>query len=425
MIMMKQLRGHRFVLTFVLLTFLSAAGAHNITQILNEYPQFSIFNEYLSQTKLADEINSRSAITILAVQNVATSALTKKNVEFEFVKKVLSLHVLLDYFDLTKLHQISGGTILTTTLYQTTGLAQGRTGFLNITGLKGGTVRFGSAQGSKLDAILVRSIKEEPYNISVLQISRLIIPSTFMASQPAGNVDITSILINAGHKMFAQLLSNTGVLKTYEDSMNGGLTLFAPTDEAFGSVSEKINRLSCIQKISILQLHAVPDYKPLATLKTSKGPMNTLADNGVSRYTLSMTFSGDTLFVNTGVNRAMITSVLADEPPVVIFSIDKVLDPSNIFGVAPASAPEPARAPLAPSPSPAQSPASAMTPTRSPASPPVSTPSTSASGPPLRFSPPASPTSPAPTSEYSSAGLTGKFNAVSVVISLLCGAVML
>ncbi|KAI8545272.1 hypothetical protein RHMOL_Rhmol07G0028600 [Rhododendron molle] len=110
-------------LLFITLS-LTAISAHNITQILSPFPEYSQFNTYLTQTKLSDEINSRDTITVLVLNNEAISVLATEQSPLSVVKKVLSLHVLLDYFDAKKLHQISAGTALSTTLYQTSGDAQ-------------------------------------------------------------------------------------------------------------------------------------------------------------------------------------------------------------------------------------------------------------------------------------------------------------
>ncbi|OVA18996.1 hypothetical protein BVC80_8709g4 [Macleaya cordata] len=96
----------------------------------------------------------------------------------DLIKKVMSLHVILDYYDASKLQKLSNKTALLTTLFQSTGLANGELGFLNVTDMTSGEVSFGSAvKGSSLSANLVKSVVAQPYNISVLQISSIIIPT--------------------------------------------------------------------------------------------------------------------------------------------------------------------------------------------------------------------------------------------------------
>ncbi|KAH6819539.1 FASCICLIN-like arabinogalactan protein 14 precursor [Perilla frutescens var. frutescens] len=167
------------VITLSLLFSLSlltyTTNAFDITQILNQYPDFSTFNSYLTQTNLAAEINARQTITVLVVDNAHAAPLSAK--PLDLIKNILSVHVILDYFDAPKLQQLSGSSALVTTLFQATGLARGQQGFLNITRATSGSIVFGSAMpGSPLDSNLVKSVVLQPYNISVLQVSSAIIP---------------------------------------------------------------------------------------------------------------------------------------------------------------------------------------------------------------------------------------------------------
>ncbi len=88
------------------------------------------------------------------------------------LKAIMSLHVVLDYYDEAKLSKLAKGTAKLTTLYQSTGDATHEQGFLNVTHMKDGAVAFGSAvKGSQLNSRLVKKVVAQPYNISVLQIS--------------------------------------------------------------------------------------------------------------------------------------------------------------------------------------------------------------------------------------------------------------
>lgn len=326
----------------LLLSFLCCANAFNITKILDAYPDYSIFNEDLTRTKLADEINSRKTITVLVVNNGAMASLS--GLDLASVKRALSLHVVLDFFDAEKLHQVTNGTTLSTTLYQTTGSVAGNAGFINITDLKGGKVGFGlSGRGAKLDSTYVKSVKQDGYNLSVVEVSQPITTSVAEAPTPSpSNMNITAALIKGGCKIFANLISTTGVLKSYEESIQGGLSVFAPTDAAFTSVTSKmLNKLSSEDKVSVLEFHALPTYSPLGTLKTTNGPIATMASTGAGKYVLTVSSSGDTVMLNTGINKATITSSLLDDQPIALFSVDKVLKPKELFVAAPSPAPTP------------------------------------------------------------------------------------
>ncbi|KAJ6679518.1 FASCICLIN-LIKE ARABINOGALACTAN PROTEIN [Salix purpurea] len=261
---------YSLLLSFTLSALVSTVLAHNITDILSGFPEYSEFNKYLTQTKLADEINTRQTITVLALNNGAMSALAAKH-PLSVIKNALSLLVVLDYFDPTKLHQISKGSTLSTTLYQTTGNAPGNLGFVNITDLQGGKVGFGSAApGSKLESSYTKSVKQVPYNISILEISQPIIaPGILTAPAPTpSSVNMTALLEKAGCKTFASLLQTSGVIKMYQSAADKGLTIFAPNDEAFKAAGvPDLSKLTNAEVVSLLQYHATASYSPFGSLK--------------------------------------------------------------------------------------------------------------------------------------------------------------
>lgn len=368
------------VLTLTMTALAATISAHNITQMLSGYPEYSEFNSYLTQTKLADDINSRVTITVLALNNGAMSAITS-NHPLSVIKNALSLLVLLDYYDPPKLHQISKGTTLTTTLYQTTGKVPGNLGFVNITDLQGGKVGFGSAApGSKLDSSYTKSVKQIPYNISVLEVSSFInAPGLLTAAAPsASDVNITAALEKAGCKTFASLLVANGVIKTYESAVEKGLTIFAPNDEAFKAPGvPDLSKLTNAEIVSLLLYHARAGYTPIGTLKTTKDALPTLATNGAGKYDLTVTTAGDSVTLHTGVDSSRIADTVLDSTPLAIFTVDNVLLPTELFGKSPSPAPAPSPT-TSPSPAPAASspgPAKAPSPkAASPPAPPADTP---------------------------------------------------
>ncbi|XP_050365675.1 fasciclin-like arabinogalactan protein 14 [Argentina anserina] len=161
-----------FVLLFMLC--LSSTSAFNITNLLNKEPDFSTFNKYLSQTKLADQINKRSTITVLAVANDATGGLPSDD---SFVlKSVMSVHIILDYFGREKLAKLpeNNRSSTLTTLFQSSGVAQNQQGFVRVK-IVDGEIYFGSAaKGAQMYTKLVKSVTAQPYNISVLEVSSII-----------------------------------------------------------------------------------------------------------------------------------------------------------------------------------------------------------------------------------------------------------
>lgn len=370
--------------SLVSITILTAATT-NITEILADYPEYSEFNDLLSKTKLSDEINSREPVTVCVLPNGGLSSYTGKY-PISVIKSILSMHVLLDYFDGPKLHKISEGSILSTTLYQTTGNADGKLGFVNITVLRGGKIGFGCGiPGSPLDSTFTKPVKQVPYNVSVIEISQAIAPAEILtAAPPAADVNITALLVKAGCKNFASLIVSTGVLKVYESALDNGLTIFAPNDDAFKAENAPdLSTLSNAELVSILQYHALAAYSPIGTLKETKDKITTLATNGAGKYALGVATEGDSVSLVTGVDTSRIASTVLDSTPLCIFTVDSLLLPVEIFGKPPTPAPAPAPE-TSPSPSPAADApapesAAAPAPALSPPAPPSGSPSDSPS----------------------------------------------
>jgi hypothetical protein len=173
--------GKAPLLAFAVLLLTTSASAFNITRLLGRFPEFGTFNYLLTQTNLNAEINSRQTITVLVVANDSIGAISGKPLDVQ--KRILSNHVILDYFDTFKLQRLKGSNLLTT-LYQSTGLAQRRQGFVNVTVTSDG-IAFGSAvYGSPLNAKLVAGVASQPYNISVLQVSSPITAPGMDPSEP-------------------------------------------------------------------------------------------------------------------------------------------------------------------------------------------------------------------------------------------------
>ncbi|XP_037489085.1 fasciclin-like arabinogalactan protein 3 [Triticum dicoccoides] len=160
----------------LLLALASPAAGVNITRILGEFPDFSTFNGLLSQTKLADEINRRQTITVLAVNNGGMGGIT--SLPSDVQRKVLAVHVVLDYYDTEKLGSMKNRSAVLTTLFQSTGQATNRMGFINYTRRAAdGVMMFGSAEpGAPLTSQMVKPVMSRPYNISVLEVSSAIVP---------------------------------------------------------------------------------------------------------------------------------------------------------------------------------------------------------------------------------------------------------
>lgn len=165
----------RLLLVAAVLLLGSTASAFNITILLSRYPGFEQFNDLLSRTHLAEQINSRRTITVLGLPNDRLATIMQMTPDVQ--KSILSLHVILDYYDMIKLNKLALGTkTIATTLYQSSGVANDQQGFINIVHRRDGTFVFGSAMtGAPLVSTLVNSVAAQPFNISVLSVSQPII----------------------------------------------------------------------------------------------------------------------------------------------------------------------------------------------------------------------------------------------------------
>ncbi|XP_010252769.1 PREDICTED: fasciclin-like arabinogalactan protein 1 [Nelumbo nucifera] len=331
----------------LLLLLAGVTDAHNITSILAKNPDFSIFNQFLTLTHLAVEINQRETITICTVDNGGMSDLLSKQLSIYTIKNVLSLHVLLDYFGAQKLHQITNGTALTATMFQATGSAPGSSGFVNITDLKGGKVGFGAESNhGNLDATFVKSVEEIPYNISVIQISKIMASAEAEAPTPGpSQLNLTSLMSKQGCKVFADTLVASGAEQTFDDNIVGGLTVFCPTDQAFKDFMPKYKNLTADGKNSLLLYHGIPVYYSMPMLKSNNGVVNTLATDGANNYDFTIQNDGELVTLETKIVTAKITGTLLDKQPVAIYTIDKVLVPKELVKASPTPTPAPAPAP--------------------------------------------------------------------------------
>ncbi|KAH6778615.1 FASCICLIN-like arabinogalactan 2 [Perilla frutescens var. frutescens] len=342
--------------TAVVLSLLlpSSTDAHNITHILEKYPEFSTFNHYLTMTQLSPEINRRETITVCAVDNAGMSDLLSKHLTLGAIKNVLSLHVLLDYFDAKKLHQITNGTALAATMFQATGSATGSSGFVNITDLKGGKVGFGPQDnGGVVSATFVKSVDAIPYNISVVQISSILPSPEAEAPAPGpSQINITALMSKHGCKVFAETLLASAAEQTFEDNVLSGLTVFCPGDDAMKSFLPKFKNLTAAGQQSLLEYHGIPIYQSLPGLKSSNGLTNTLATDGASKFDFDVKNDGTDVTIVTKIVTAKIVGTLVDDQPLAIYQVDKVLKPLELFkGALP---PAPAPAPAADSPKPSK-----------------------------------------------------------------------
>jgi uncharacterized surface protein with fasciclin (FAS1) repeats len=165
-------------------------------------------------------------------------------------------------------------------LLQATGVASETAGYVNIT-RKGGKINFKTeeADAASKPAQFVKSIKEHPYDIAVLQVSSIISSAEAEAPvPPPAPVDLVQLLSKKYCKSFADLLSaNAEAFRAVNETKDNGLTLFCPVDAAVAAFAAKYKKLTAKAKTAILLYHAVPDYYSLQLLQSNNGFVTTLA----------------------------------------------------------------------------------------------------------------------------------------------------
>ncbi|KAJ6819735.1 putative fasciclin-like arabinogalactan protein 1 [Iris pallida] len=337
------------------------ADAYNITKILSAHPEFSTFNHYLSLTHLASDVNRRLTVTVLALDNSAMSSLLDRHLSLPTLRNVLALHCLVDYYGAKKLHQLTSGTALTSSLFQATGAAPGTTGFVNITDRRGGHVTFsaedtaaddaddGTTTTASASSSFVKSVKEIPYNLSIVQISAAL--SSPEAEAPAAApapVNLTAAMSRHGCGLFAGLLlaASPDVLDAYESNLDTGLTVFCPVDAAVRAFGPKFGRLKPDERATLLLYHAEAAYNSMQQLKTGSGLSTTLATAAAAAkkkkskdFTFTVGEDGGGVKLETEVATAKILKTVVDQEPVAVYSINKVLQPRELFKPPEAGAP--------------------------------------------------------------------------------------
>lgn len=188
-------------------------------------------------------------------------------------------------------------------------------------------------------------------------------PPLSLAPAPAptpDHVNLTHLLTVAGsYHTFLGYLESTKVIDTFQDRANNskdGITIFAPTDQAFSSLKQpSLSNLTQDQLKSLCLFHALSHYYSLAdfTNLSQSSPISTIAGG---QYTLNFTdLSGD-VHVNSGWTNTKISSSVLSTDPVAVYQVDRVLLPVAIFGTDIPPMPAPAPSPVTEAPPAADTP---------------------------------------------------------------------
>ncbi|KAH0982979.1 hypothetical protein GBA52_010156 [Prunus armeniaca] len=169
-------------ITYIFLSFFfvffSSSSAFNITEVLNKYPEFSIFNDYLTRTQVSRQINEHPVVTILAVNNAAMSSLVGKSMDL--INRVMRIHVFLEFYTLNKLKSLpSSQPSQVTTLLESPDQQR----YLNITNV--GTLSIVSGAGSEKVGVLRDIYPDDIYKTSIVEVSNVIMPSSLLTTSPS------------------------------------------------------------------------------------------------------------------------------------------------------------------------------------------------------------------------------------------------
>ncbi|CAL4912356.1 unnamed protein product [Urochloa decumbens] len=337
----------RFAAAALLLACLLVASpavrARNITAILDGYKEYKLYNKYLSETKVCDEINSRqsTSMSILVLSNDAMTTLAKDAGDsLPAIKNALRLHSVLDYYDRKKVKKY--GDESAATLYQATGDAAAATGNVKVVDQEDKNYGFSAATPGARICTVTKEVETHPFKFAILEVTA---PIEFdgLFDVPA-TTNLSRILERAGCKVFASLAARSGVLKSYEDAMDKGLTLFATNDDAFTAKdAPDVKAMSAANLTRLLQYNALPSYNTKTSLKFAKGTLRTMAG---AKASVTVVAKGDDVSIDTGKARSRVADTVVDSVPFCLLTLDSLLVPPELYvGATEAPAPAPADAP--------------------------------------------------------------------------------
>lgn len=301
----------------------SPVRGRNITAILDGYKEYKLYNKYLSETKVCDEINSRqsTSMTILVLSNDAMTTLASDAGDsLPAIKNALRLHSVLDYYDRKKVKKY--GDESAATLYQATGDAASTTGNVKVVDQEDKNYAFSAATPGARLCTVTKEVETHPFKFAILEVTA---PIEFdgLFDTPATS-NLTRLLERAGCKVFASLAARTGVLKTYEDAMDKGLTLFAPNDDAFQAKdAPDVKTMSTANLTRLLQYNALPSYNTKTSLKFVKGTLRTMASTKAGKDGVTVVAKGDDVSLDTGKARSRVADTVVDSVPFSLLTLDR------------------------------------------------------------------------------------------------------
>ncbi|XAR69629.1 hypothetical protein NMG60_11001305 [Bertholletia excelsa] len=169
----------------------SPASADGIGRILLRYPEFSNFTRLLNDSGIMKRSAGHGALTVLAVHNDQMGELLGQSMDV--IDRVLSVHILLDYFPLIKINQMPEKSVRITNLWQASGETDGRQGYVNLTKFGPNQVFFRSAvKDAPFSAKLEKEVytQVDPTRNCLHQVSNIIYTPGIEASLQPPNLTL-------------------------------------------------------------------------------------------------------------------------------------------------------------------------------------------------------------------------------------------
>jgi hypothetical protein len=168
----------------------------------------------------------------------------------------------------------------------------------------------------------VKSVHETPYDISVLQVSGMILSSA--AESPVSsrhNINVSDILSRNGCGRFAGLVTTTGdAAATYDASVRKGFTVFCPDDDAVEAFEPTFARLAADARRVVVLFHGMLGHYSSKALEANSEDLLTLAPSWDKSYydCAERHVDGTVTIVSASHNAARVTRLLVDADPLAV-----------------------------------------------------------------------------------------------------------
>ncbi|CAL5351000.1 unnamed protein product [Camellia sinensis] len=129
------------------------------------------------------------------------------------------------------------------------------------------------------------------------------------------------------------------IYKLLNDSSQS-LTVFAPSDNAFGNLTTgTLNSFSDEKKVQLVKFHVIPSFLSIPAFQTVSNPLSTQAGSTV-QYPMNVTTAGNLVNIRTGIVNTTVTGTVYSDNQLAVYQVDRVLLPLSFFvSISPAPAP--------------------------------------------------------------------------------------